>query len=166
MPTRAPKAADIRASFLVYLFTASLVFALLEVQIEGEAGWARDLPTWRYENRLTRSLLGNRPITGYHLYIHLLVVALVHAPFALGLVEFSFAGELRILAFLVFFWVVEDFLWFVVNPAWGLRQFRRDRIRWHALNWWGMMPRDYWIFTPIGVVLYVASWVVGPMSGI
>jgi hypothetical protein len=153
-------------AFLAYLFLASLVFALLEVQIEGEAGWARNLPTWRYENRITRALLGHRPITGYHLYMHLLVIALVHAPFALGLLESSLAGELRILAFLVLFWVVEDFLWFVVNPAWGFRHFRQDRIRWHALHWWGMMPRDYWIFMPIGVVLYAASWIVGPISAI
>lgn len=147
-------------AFFSYLFFASLIFALLEVQIEGEAGWASDLPTWRYENRITRALLGNRPITGYHLYMHLLVIALVHAPFALGLTPLTLAGELRILAFLVLFWVVEDFLWFVVNPAWGFRHFRRERIRWHALNWWGLMPRDYWIFAPLGVVLYVASWVV------
>jgi hypothetical protein len=153
-------------AFLAYLFLASLVFALLEVQIEGEAGWARDLPTWRYENCITRALLGNRPITGYHLYMHLLVIALVHAPFGLGLLEFSLAGELRILAFLVFFWVVEDFLWFIVNPAWGFRHFRQDRIRWHARHWWGMMPRDYWIFMPIGVVLYIASWIVAQLPAI
>ena len=25
---------------------------------------------------------------------------------------------------------------------------------------WGFMPREYWIFAPVGVVLYLASWML------
>jgi hypothetical protein len=145
-------------SFTVYLFAAAFLFALLEVQIEGPAGWAQKLPTWRIQNRITRILLGNRAITGYHVFFHVFVIALAHAPFALGLARISVAAELRIAAFIILFWVVEDFLWFLVNPAYGLRAFRRERIRWHARSWWGVMPRDYWIFAPLGLALYLLSW--------
>lgn len=144
--------------FLAALLAASAVFALLEIQIEGEQGWAAGLPAWRIENRWTRAVLGGRAITGYHVYFHLLVLILAHLPFALALTPFRWSAELRILSFVVLFWLLEDFLWFVFQPRWRLRGFRADRIPWHAANWWWIMPRDYWIFGPVGVLLYWLSW--------
>jgi hypothetical protein len=146
--------------FVVAVLGCALVAALMEVQIEGEAGWASGLPTWRFENRLSRALLGNRVITGYHVYIHLLVLLLVHLPFLLGLAAWSWPAEFRVLAFVVLFWLVEDFLWFMVNPAYGVGAFRRSGIWWHSASWWGPLPRDYWIFLPVGVGLYLLSVLV------
>ena len=60
--------------------------------------------------------------------------------------------------FMILFWIVEDFLWFVFNPAYGIRRFRREDIWWHAQSWWWFMPRDYWLTLPMGVLLYVLSW--------
>jgi hypothetical protein len=51
------------------------------------------------------------------------------------------------------FWVVEDFLWFVVNPAFGLRRFRPRHIAWHK-RWAFGAPVDYWIFGAISVLLF------------
>jgi hypothetical protein len=97
-------------------------------------------------------------VTGYHLFIHIFVLLLAHLPFALSLVPFSLGAELRILSFLILFWLVEDYLWFVLNPAFGWRRFRREEIWWHAPNWWWIMPRDYWLFGPLGLFLYALSW--------
>ncbi len=146
--------------FVVFLLVTSTIFALLEIQIEGKAGWARNLPTWRFGNRWTRRLLGARHVTGYHVYFQLFFLVILHLPFGLGILSPSLAAELRIAAFLLLFWVVEDFLWFVLNPAYGIRAFRRERIPWHAATWWWFMPRDYWIFLPLGILAYGASWVV------
>lgn len=146
--------------FFAFLLAAAWLFALLEIHIEGEAGWATSLPTWRWQNRLSRWLLGAREITGYHLYAHLFVALLSHLPYALGFVQPTLAAELRILAFLALFWILEDFLWFVINPGFGLSGFRRDRVPWHADTWWGIMPRDYWIFIPVGIGLYALSWLI------
>jgi hypothetical protein len=145
-------------TYLAALLALSAAFAQLEIEIEGSAGWASGLPTWRVENRWTRRLLGARALTGYHLFIHIVVFILAHLPFALALVPFSWGLELRILSFLVLFWLVEDYLWFVLNPAFGWRRFRRELIWWHAPNWWWIMPRDYWLFGPLGVLLYILSW--------
>lgn len=145
-------------SFAATLIALATVFALLEIEIEGDGGWAARLPTWRWENRLTRWLLGARPVTGYWLYIHLFVLGLLHAPYALALIPPSAAAELRILAFWVLLWLLEDFLWFVLNPAWGLNRFRRECIPWHAEAWWWVMPREYWVFGPVGLALYLWSW--------
>ena len=146
--------------FALYLVGVSTVFALLEIQIEGEAGWGSNLPTWRLDSAFARHLLGARTITGYHLYVHLFVLLIAHAGFAVGAVPFTWPAELRLIAFLVLFWVLEDFLWFVLNPAYGIRAFKRERILWHAQSWWGFMPRDYWIFAPVGVALYAASFAI------
>lgn len=139
------------------VLVAAAVFALLEIEIEGRAGWASDLPTWRVENRWTRWFFGSRALTGYHLYVHLFVLVMVHLPFLLQLTPFSWRGEARIAAFLILFWVVEDFLWFVLNPEFGIHKFDPEHAWWHAPSWWWIAPREYWIFTPIALVLYLLS---------
>jgi hypothetical protein len=146
--------------FLFFLVMTALLFALIEIQIEGPHGWATALPTWRFESRWSRALLGNRNITGYHVFSHLFILAVLHVPYALGATPFTLALECRILAFAFLFWVVEDFLWFLCNPAYGARGFRPERAWWHAPNWWWIMPRDYWLFLPIGIALYSLSYTV------
>jgi hypothetical protein len=143
--------------FFGALLVAGLLFALIEIQIEGPHGWAASLPTWKLQNRWTRLLLGVKPLTGYHLYALTFILLAVHFPFAFGLAPFSWAAEARVLSFYTFFWIVEDFLWFVLNPAFGLSRFRPQYIWWHAPAWWGVMPRDYWIFTPVATLLYCLS---------
>lgn len=140
--------------FAVTLLAAAGAFAALEVQIEGEAGWAADLPTWRVDNAFTRVIMGGRPLTGYHLYCHAFVVIAAHLPVGMGFVPLSLAAEARIVAFIILFWIVEDFLWFVINPRYGIRRFRAEHVPWHAHAWWGGMPREYWVFMPIGIGLY------------
>jgi hypothetical protein len=144
--------------YFFFLILTAYLFALLEIQIEGPDGWASGLPTWRFESRWSRALLGNRSITGYHVFFQLFVIVLLHLPYALHPTGISLATELRIIAFAFLFWVVEDFLWFVCNPAYGMRGFTPQRAWWHAPNWWWIMPRDYWLFTPIGVFLYGISY--------
>jgi hypothetical protein len=141
--------------FFGAVLAAAAAFALLEIQIEGgEGGWASNLPTWRIENRWTRLFFSSRPLTGYHLWVHAWVLVMAHLPFALGFAAPTLRGEARIAAFLIFFWIAEDFLWFVFNPAFGVRRFTREHIWWHAPTWWWIAPRDYWVFGPLGALLY------------
>lgn len=144
--------------FIVFLIGSAAAFAKLEIQIEGGAGWAANLPTWRVENRWTRLVLGGRPLTGYHFFAQLFVLLVVHLPFAAGVSAWSWRAEARMVAFLILFWVVEDFLWFALNPRYGVRGFRRENIPWHAAAWWWIMPREYWLLLPLGAALYAWSW--------
>lgn len=143
--------------FGVWLLLSAFVMAKLEVHIEGADGWAKNLPTWRLDNRVIRTILGGRVLTGYHLYFHLLVLLLLHAPFTVGAVPFSMGRELRVIAFLILLWLLEDFFWFLINPAYGWRAFRRRHITWHRESWWGFMPREYWIAAPLALWLYAIS---------
>jgi hypothetical protein len=146
------------ALFIVTLGIAAVLFALLEIQIEGPHGWAASLPTWRVDNRWTRLFYSSKPLTGYHLYTQLFALALVHLPFALRMAPLTWRMEARVLSFFILFWVLEDFLWFLLNPAFGLKRFRPENIWWHAPKWWWIMPRDYWVFIPVGILLYRLSY--------
>lgn len=148
----------VHLGFFVALVAAALSFALLEIQIEGSDGWARKLPTWRIENRWTRLLMGSRPLTGYHLYVHLFLLVMLHLPYALGFAGGSLQAEARIAAFWIGFWVLEDYLWFVLNPTFGVGRFRREHVWWHAPAWWWIMPREYWLGVPLAIALYGYSW--------
>ncbi|MCU0605803.1 MAG: hypothetical protein MUC33_24475 [Desulfobacterales bacterium] len=69
----------------------------------------------------------------------------------------SLHHELRILAFVVLFWILEDFLWFICNRDYGFKGFTPQRISWHRDVWWWIAPREYWLGVPLGAVLYLAA---------
>ncbi|MGE0481538.1 MAG: hypothetical protein AB7Q17_13805 [Phycisphaerae bacterium] len=142
------------------VLAAAACFALIEIQIEGPAGWAANLPTWRPRHpqivRWAERLFPGRLPTGYHLGILAFIAVVAHLPFAFGL-PWSWNAELRSIAFFLFFWVAEDFLWFAFNPHFGVRRFRAQYIPWHGRSWWWIAPRDYWIGLAVATFLYVSS---------
>jgi hypothetical protein len=141
---------------LPWLVLIAFVFAKVEVQIEGPHGWAARLPTWRIEKHPLLDLFwGGRPLTGYHVWVFLFMALAFHAPLVLGL-EFTPAREARILGALAVFWVLEDFLWFAINPAYGLRRFRKGQVAWHR-HWLGPVPVDYVTFLLVGLGLLYYS---------
>ena len=144
--------------FFLALVALTSLFALAEIQIEGSSGWAANLPTWKLDTWWTKLLCSGKPLTGYHLYMQLFTAVAVHLPFALGMAAFSWRLEARVMSFFILFWVLEDFLWFIFNPAYGLKRFKAEHIWWHAPSWLWIMPRDYWIFLPVGFVLYCVSY--------
>ncbi|MCX7206784.1 MAG: hypothetical protein NT086_12530 [Proteobacteria bacterium] len=122
-----------------------LFFAQVEIQIEGAAGWAAALPTWRIEKHWLLDIFwGGRPMTGYHAWVFPFVALFFHYPFFF-MQQWSIRLELRALASIMFFWIVEDYLWFILNPAYGINHFSPEYIPWHK-NWFWFAPVDYWIF--------------------
>ena len=66
--------------FLGFIVLVAALLALLEIQIEGREGWAKNLPTWRLRGTWLNRLLGRQEFTGYHLHLNLLMLALFHLP--------------------------------------------------------------------------------------
>ena len=132
-------------------------FAKVEIQIEGADGWAAKLPTWRIERHWLLDLFwGGRPMTGYHFWVFSFIFLFSH----LGLFltgTWSWRLELRVLGMISAFWTIEDFLWFFMNPAYGLRNFRSGRIAWHK-RWWLGMPTDYWYLGVPGLLLMFGTY--------
>jgi hypothetical protein len=142
---------------LLWIALTAFFFANVEIQIEGPAGWAASLPTWRVENHWLLDIFwGGRPMTGYHAWVFSFMFLVFHLGVFINL-NWSLRTEARIIASLMLFWVVEDFLWFIVNPSYGIQNFSRNKIPWHK-HWFMQMPVDYWFFSMVSVLLIWASY--------
>lgn len=141
--------------FILFIIITSTVFALMEIQIEGSRGWAQDLPTWRkyYEGAgpLKALFNKNRPLTGYHLYLNLLLFLLMQFGFLLS--GWSLSGEYYLMSALLFILVLEDFLWFVLNPAYGISKFKPQYIEW-CKEWFLNLPEQYFLSVPAAILFY------------
>lgn len=141
--------------FIIFLFLTSSLFALLEIQIEGKDGWAANLPTWKISKKLNgifKTFIDpDKPITGYHTYLWIFLLLLVHFPFLIT--SWSIQKEYFILSYYWLMLSLEDFLWFVYNPSYGIKKFSSKYIKWHTV-WLLGLPIQYWIKFPLGILLY------------
>ncbi|MET3108437.1 hypothetical protein AAKU67_002985 [Oxalobacteraceae bacterium GrIS 2.11] len=142
---------------LLYVFLLSFFFAKVEIQIEGAEGWAVNLPTWRIEQHLLLTLFwGGRAMTGYHAWMFTFIALIFHLPlFMMG--SLSWHLEARVISCIMLFWVIEDFLWFVMNPAFGLSRFKPENVTWHP-NWVLGAPVEYWGASAGGLAMMAYSY--------
>jgi len=130
------------------LFLWSFGLAGIEIEIEGGVGWAERLPTWYFKHgrlgRVYGLVMGQRPLTGYHVYAFTIPLLILHFPYVMG-VDWTLAGELRTVATYFLLAVVWDFLWFVLNPAYTVQRFRRGNVWWFEVPWLWRFPLDYYL---------------------
>jgi hypothetical protein len=138
------------------LFVWAFGLAGIEIEIEGGVGWAERLPTWYLKRGLTGRIygivMGQRPLTGYHVYAFTIPMLILHLPYVMG-VDWTFAGELRTIATYFVLAVVWDYLWFVLNPAYTVRRFRRGNVWWFEVPWIWRFPLDYYLGVAFSLVL-------------
>ena len=154
----------------LFWFLVAIVFAAIEIEIEGKHGWAEKTSTWfRTQGiaaRLYGLVMGGKPLTGYHLFMFFLPLLMFHAHFVMG-VPWSPKAELMVFA-LYFVWMPTwDFLWFVLNPYYGVKKFKKETVWWHAKSHWlfNITPLDYFFGWGLSVVLAgVAAWFVPDAS--
>ena len=139
----------------------AILFAMVEIQIEGSNGWAASLPTWRIEDHwLLDVFWGGRPMTGYHAWVFSFMALAFHLPvFVNG--SWSIKLEARIVGCVMLFWIIEDFLWFALNPAFGLARLEPQFVLWHK-RWLGAVPTDYVTFGVLGLILIAYSFSGSP----
>src|ERR1041384_2145455 len=81
---------------LLFLFGYALLFAAVEIEMEGDRGWAEPLPTWfRFKPLYARAygvFMRGKPLTGYHLVMFVLPLWSFHLGFVGG-IPWSWAGE-------------------------------------------------------------------------
>lgn len=139
-----------------FVVVLAFFFAKVEIHIEGDAGWAANLPTWRVEKHWLLDIFwAGRAMTGYHAWMMSFIALFFHLPIFL-MWHWSWQLEARILALMMVFWIVEDFLWFIVNPAFGWKRFHQKHVPWHK-HWICGAPTDYWIFIGISSLLFAYS---------
>jgi len=145
--------------YAYFFFTAVLAFwfCKVEIQIEGTNGWAKNLPTWRIEDHvLLKIFFGGRAMTGYHAWVISFVVILFHIPFFF-VSHWDWSLEARTFGGIILFFNIEDFLWFIFNPSYGLKKFKKEFIPWHP-RWILGAPIEYWFFFPLGLYLVISSY--------
>jgi hypothetical protein len=150
--------------WILLLFAYALLFALVEIEIEGADGWADKLPTWYrvtpWYARLMATVLSGKPATGYHVMMLPIPLVSFHLGLAFGL-PWSWALEARLLAAYLIFNVVWDFLWFLLNPHFGWRSFRKGGVWWHSQRWLGPFPIDYWNGLVLSFAIAALPWLFG-----
>jgi hypothetical protein len=131
---------------VLFLFGYALLFALVEIEIEGPHGWAERLPTWfritTPSARLYGLFMRGKPLTGYHAVMFVLPLWSFHIGF-FGGVPWSWGAEAATLAAYMIWVVAWDFIWFLLNPRFGWARFRRGEVWWHG-TWIARFPIDYW----------------------
>jgi hypothetical protein len=135
--------------FSVYLFAIALLLAYFEVQIEGPDGWAGILPTWKVTNPNITWIFGGRPVTGYHVSLNLLLLSFFHWPLLFN--KWSLIFEAKTLSSFALLATVWDFLWFIINPNFGLDKYNAAHIWWFK-NWFLGIPVDYYVGIIMAVV--------------
>lgn len=141
--------------YLAWVVVMAFFFANAEIQIEGGAGWAANLPTWRIESHWLLDIFwGGRAMTGYHAWVFPFMALVFFAPLAFnGRWTWRDAG--LALVGLMVFWIAEDFMWFIVNPAYGWARFNPGDVTWHK-HWLFGAPVDYWVgLGAAALILYV-----------
>jgi hypothetical protein len=137
----------------------ALVMALVEIEIEGPYGWAEKLPTpYRVSGPLARLfglVLGGKPLTGYNLLMFAATLVAFHLPYAFG-APWTAARELALLAAWIAWSALWDFLWFLLNPAYGWRRFRPGSVWWHR-RWLWRLPLDYWVAVAASLTLALVA---------
>ena len=139
----------------LYLFVMATVLALLEIQIEGKNGWAKNLPTWRPDKdhplaKIYAKLMSGKELTGYHSAMFAFVILIFHLPYFFGL-TFTLEHWLRTLSLFFIFIALWDFLWFVFNPYHPLSSFAKNNPN-HQAFLLGM-PVDYYFAIGFSLVL-------------
>ncbi|KAF0812984.1 hypothetical protein IGB42_02380 [Andreprevotia sp. IGB-42] len=141
---------------LAWVLLLGFFFANVEIQIEGAGGWAANLPTWRVEKHWLLDIFwGGRAMTGYHAWVFPFIGLFFHLPVFFSC-QWSWRIEARIVACIMLFWISEDYLWFVLNPAYGIAHFSPEFVPWHK-HWIAFAPTDYWTMTAVALVLLFVS---------
>jgi hypothetical protein len=152
-----------------------VIWALIEIHVEGRNGWAKNAPTWKYKLDEAGKLLykpfgvsdyqqptcserrqkflrwcikykcGGRELTGYHCLVDIMQVFVGHMTVYLSCGSIAawwlaFVLELRVVAFVLLAWSIEDTLWFRLNPFYKSGELIPE---WH---------KDWWLFASKGMI--------------
>lgn len=111
------------------IFISAVLFSLIEIEIEGKHGWAEKLPT-------AKKALGH--FTLYHVYMNSFVLAtlsMIFIPrFTIACNTSTFSPWNAVCSFLFYtiaWFLLEDFLWFVLNPHYTMKKYQKKYIPWH-----------------------------------
>jgi hypothetical protein len=102
-----------------------------------------------------KNILGGRPLTSYHMALISFLITILHSFFFL--IPWNWQSELFVLGYLIELLLFDDFFWFVLNPNFRLKKFKKEEIWWHK-KWIGPVP-DFYVYSFIicAIFFYLGS---------
>lgn len=121
----------------IFVFIVSIIYSLIEIEMEGKHGWCKNLPT------------AKKVVSSFTLY-HLLMMSLI---LILFYQQFHKKDIWLITFYITAFFFIEDFLWFILNPFFTYDKYKKENIPWHK-QWIGGQPIENYICYFITLVTY------------
>ena len=144
---------DVARTALLWLWALGL--GCIEIEIEGGYGWARAAADLVSQARARRPGARDGPPAA-----HRLPRVRVHdparhrpPPVRVRAFKWSVAAEFSQLAVFFALAVIWDYIWFVMNPAYTVRRFRRDDVWWFQVPWIWRFPLDYYVGIGVSIAL-------------
>lgn len=132
-------------AFSVFIILFAFVFAIIEIEIEGKDGWAKNLPT----PHLTKD---EKSLTIYHVYIFIFVFLAFNMVFFVRTQLINWRNVLYIFSMTLMFFFLEDMYWFFANPFHSILK----KNEWHVYV--GPMPLLY-------IVLPISAFIIAAIAG-
>ena len=131
---------------LCFVLLSSFVYSLIEIELEANEGWMKKIPTAKVVD------FGGKRLTLYHIYMILMITISVCFQNRMSLTISSF---LHSASYVFLFLLLEDILWFVFNPYYTMKKYKKDCIWWHANQPWvfGIPQHNYVI---VGINLSIS----------
>ena len=128
--------------FSILLVFLSLIFALIEIELEGKYGWSEQTPTPNLGST-------KNSLTLYHLYMALFIFLTFSTIFFVNS-EITIYNTIYMFAMVLWFFTLEDLFWFVLNPNYKLTGLKDA--------WWhnkieNIFPIIYIVFPILSTVL-------------
>lgn len=138
---------------LLYIICIFIAIAFWEAYIEGSGGWAANQVGWKLNFKVG---FMKRPIDAYHFWSWGIMI-----PMFLLLPFVIFGWYWHYFWLIVIGWllgtVIEDFVWFVVNPAFPLRNFKPGKVWWHYWIGFGKykLPEIYILYPIFALLIWI-----------
>ena len=143
------------SSDIWFVLTFATLWSWMEVEIEGPTGWAMNLPT-------SCAFFG---WTWYHMSMNCIILLVLHR--SLWSLHYE-RGVLKLARFVIYtalWYVVEDFMWFALNPHFGLIKYNKTGIPWHTNKVWVMGTFiENWIVLTVWLVAVALEYRVRQSS--
>jgi len=130
----------------VFIFSYATLYSLLEIELEAKEGWCKNLPT--------PVVLGN--FTLYHILMNIIVIITISKVYIKDITNIEDVSQA--IFYIAAWFLIEDFMWFVLNPFYTLSKYKEDEIWWHARRpWYFGIPEHNLIGLGIMFICYSLS---------
>ena len=126
----------------LFIFSYSTLYSLLEIELEAKEGWCKNLPT--------PVVLGK--FTLYHVLMNIIVIITLLKVYVKNKDDLA-----KGIFYIALWFLVEDFMWFVMNPYYKIEKYKKEYIWWHARSEWyyGIPEHNY-----IGGLVIIICWLL------